>query len=151
MIRLLFLSYGHIAEPPMAAYIMTHLVREARLADRIIVASATLAKLPAPLCREAQALLEAHHIPMEEDTHFSLEWKSYDDYDFILLMNTAQSSALFNTLGGDVDEKFHLLSEYAACPMTLSNPYETHRFAQAFMQEQACCQGLLEKLENWIR
>ena len=151
MIRLLFLSYDNSPEPPMATYIMTHLVKEAQLTDRILTHSATLAKLPAPLCQEGQKVLAAHHVPMEEDHHFSLEWKSYDDYDFILLMNTSQNAVLFNTLGGDVDEKFHLLSEYAPSPFSLLSPYESHDFEQAFLQENTCCQGLLKKLESWIR
>ena len=151
MIRLLFLSYGTSPEPPMATYIMTHLVKEAQLTDRITVASASLTKLISPLCQEGDMVLAAHHIPMEEEHHFPLEWKSYDQYDFILLMDTSQQAELFNILGGDVDEKFHLLSDYATTPISFSNPYQSHNFEDVFEAENACCLGLLKKLESWIR
>ena len=42
---------------------------------------------------------------------FPIAWKTYDDYDFILLMNDKNNPDIFNTMGGDVDEKIHLLSE----------------------------------------
>lgn len=150
MIRLLFLSYGHCSEPPMASYLMQHLIQEAALTERLSVASACFPRLPSPLCEKGQAVLRTHHIPMEEDHHFSLEWKSYDQYDFILLLDKGQEGALFNTLGGDVDEKIHLLSDYAASPVTPVNPYETGDFESAFQVESAGCQGLLAQLKSWI-
>lgn len=51
MIKLLFLSHTGSGEPPMAEFIMKHLVKEAGLSEKIYVSSACLEKEGSPLCQ----------------------------------------------------------------------------------------------------
>lgn len=113
MIRLLFLSHTGSGEPPMAEFIMKQLVKEAGLADRIYVSSARLEKKGGPLCEEGQKVLLAHGVPCTSKEALPLEWGTYDQYNYIFLMDNPQDPRLFNTMGGDVDNKISLLSAQA--------------------------------------
>ena len=151
MIRLLFISHTGNNEPPMAQCIMDHLIRKAGLAEALSVSAACFAKEGASLSKAAQETLSAHGIPCTEKKAFPIAWKTYDEYDFILLMNDKNNPDIFNTMGGDVDEKIHLLSEYAGEEADIPNPHKDGTFEEAYEEEEKACEGLLKKLEAWIR
>lgn len=151
MIRLLFISHTGNNEPPMAQCIMDHLIRKAGLAEALSVSAACFAKEGASLSKAAQETLSAHGIPCTEKKAFPIAWKTYDEYDFILLMNDKNNPDIFNTMGGDVDEKIHLLSEYAREEADIPNPHKGGTFEDAYELEEKACEGLLKKLEAWIR
>ena len=151
MIRLLFISHTGNNEPPMAQCIMDHLIRKAGLEEALSVSAACFAKEGASLSKTAQETLSAHGIPYTEKKAFPIAWKTYDEYDFILLMNDKNNPDIFNTMGGDVDEKIHLLSEYAGKEADIPNPHKDGTFEEAYELEEKACKGLLKKLEAWIR
>lgn len=151
MIRLLFISHTGNNEPPMAQCIMDHLIQEAGLAEALSVSAACFAKEGASLSKAAQETLSAHGVPYTEKKAFPIAWKTYDEYDFILLMNDKNNPDIFNTMGGDVDEKIHLLSEYAGEEADIPNPHKGGTFEDAYEEEEKACKGLLKKLEAWIR
>ena len=151
MIRLLFISHTGNNEPPMAQCIMDHLIRKAGLTKSLSVSAACFAKEGASLSKAAQEILSAHGIPYTEKKAFPIAWKTYDEYDFILLMNDKNNPDIFNTMGGDVDEKIHLLSEYAGEEADIPNPHKDGTFEGAYELEEKACEGLLKKLEAWIR
>lgn len=80
-----------------------------------------------------------------------LEWKTYDNYNLILLVDNPDNPALFNTMGGDVDNKIHLLSEYAGFEGDIENPYEDGTFAGAIKASEAACKGLIDQLSSWMK
>ena len=151
MIRLLFISHTGNNEPPMAQCIMDHLIRKAGLTEALSVSAACFAKEGASLSKAAQETLSAHGIPYTEKKAFPIAWKTYDEYDFILLMNDKNNPDIFNTIGGDVDEKIHLLSEFAGEEGDIPNPHKDGTFEDAYEEEEKACEGLLKKLEAWIR
>ena len=151
MIRLLFISHTGNNEPPMAQCIMDHLIRKAGLTKSLSVSAACFAKEGASLSKAAQETLSAHGIPYTEKKAFPIAWKTYDEYDFILLMNDKNNPDIFNTMGGDVDEKIHLLSEFAGEEGDIPNPHKGATFEEAYEEEEKACEGLLKKLEAWIR
>ena len=151
MIRLLFISHTGNNEPPMAQCIMDHLIREAGLPEALSVSAACFAKEGASLSKAAQETLSTHGIPYTEKKAFPIAWKTYDEYDFILLMNDKNNPDIFNTMGGDVDEKIHLLSEYTGEEADIPNPHKGGTFEDAYEEEEKACKGLLKKLEAWIR
>lgn len=150
MIRLLFLSHTGSGEPPMAEFIMKQLVKEAGLADRIYVSSARLEKKGGPLCEEGQKVLLAHGVPCTSKEALPLEWGTYDQYNYIFLMDNPQDPRLFNTMGGDVDNKISLLSAQAGYEGGIANPYDGASFEDVFHASDTACRKLLEKLKSWI-
>ncbi|WP_302482796.1 hypothetical protein [uncultured Dialister sp.] len=150
MIKLLFLSHTGSGEPPMAEFIMKHLVKEAGLSEKIYVSSACLEKEGSPLCQEGKDVLAAHGIPATNKKALPLEWSTYDQFNYIFLMDNPQDPRLFNTMGGDVDNKISLLSAAAGYDGGIANPYKGASFEEAFQASGIACQKLLEKYKDWI-
>ncbi|WP_297019091.1 hypothetical protein [uncultured Dialister sp.] len=150
MIKLLFLAHTGSGEPPMAEFIMKQLIKEAGLEDRIYVSSARLEKKGGPLCEEGQKVLAAHGIPSTPKEALPLEWGTYDQYNYIFLMDNPQDPRLFNTMGGDVDNKISLLSAQAGYEGGIANPYGGATFEEAYHASDVACRKLLEKLKGWI-
>ena len=148
MIRLLFISHTGNNEPPMAQCIMDHLIQKAGLTDSLSVSAASFAKEGAPLSKPAQETLSAHGIPYTMKKTFPIAWKTYDDYDFILLMNDKNNPDIFNTMGGDVDEKIHLLSEYAGKEADIPNPHKGAAFEDAYEEEEKSLQRSFEEARS---
>lgn len=126
MIKLLFLSHTGSGEPPMAEFIMKHLVKEAGLSEKIYVSSACLEKEGSPLCQEGKDVLAAHGIPATNKKALPLEWSTYDQFNYIFLMDNPQDPRLFNTMGGDVDNKISSCPQQpvmtAALPIPIKGP-----------------------------
>ena len=150
MIKLLFLSHTGSGEPPMAEFIMKHLVKEAGLSEKIYVSSARLEKEGSPLCPEGQEVLAAHGIPVTNKKALPLEWGTYNQFNYIFLMDSPQDPRLFNTMGGDVDSKISLLSTYAGCDGGIANPYKGASFEDAYHASEVACRKLLEKYKDWV-
>ena len=151
MIKLLFLSHPKSSEPPMAYFIMKELVKQAHLEARITIDTARLTKKGTALNDAARAELAIHQIPVDDTIPFALAWKTYENYDFLLTMDNSEENELFNTVGGDIDEKIHTLSDYAKHPTAIPNPTTGAFWDDVYETSVAGCQGLLEKLEDWIR
>lgn len=150
MIKLLFISHTGSGEPPMAEFIMKHLVQKAGLSEKIYVSSARFEKEGAPLCQEGRDVLALHGIPFTNKKPLPVEWSTYDQFNYIFLMDNPQDPRLFNTMGGDVDSKISLLSTYAGYEGGIANPYGGASFEDAYHASEIACTKLLEKYKDWI-
>ena len=102
-------------QTPAALFIARQLIQDADLEDRIEAESARIEDCKGePLCEEGKNALEAAGFPVTPEVPIPLEWKTYDNYNLILLVDNPDNPALFNTMGGDVDNKIHLLSDHDA-------------------------------------
>lgn len=150
MIKLLFISHTGSGEPPMAEFIMKHMVKKAGLEEKIYVSSARLEKEGSPLCTDGLTVLAAHGIPFMNKKPMALEWRTYDQFDYIYLMDNPQDPRLFNTMGGDVDNKISLLSTYAGYEGGIANPYKGASFEDAYHASEIACRKLVEKFRDWV-
>lgn len=136
MFKLLFLTHTGTGQPPAALFIARQLIQDADLEDRIEAESARIEDCKGePLCEEGKNALEAAGFPVTPEVPIPLEWKTYDNYNLILL----------------VDNKIHLLSEYAGFEGDIENPYEEGTFAGAIKASEAACKGLIDQLSSWMK
>lgn len=151
MIKLLFISHTGTGEPPMAQFIMKDLVKKAGLEEKIYVSSARFEKVGGPLCEEGRQVLKAHGVPCSPREALPLEWKTYDQYNYIYFMDNLQDPRIFNTLGGDVDNKLSLLSSAYGSEEGISNPYGRGSFEKAFRDSEEACKILVQKFREWVK
>ena len=151
MIKLLFISHTGTGEPPMAQFIMKDLVKKAGLEEKIYVSSARFEKVGGPLCEEGRQVLKAHGVPCSPREALPLEWKTYDQYNYIYFMDNLQDPRIFNTLGGDVDDKLRLLSSAYGDDSGISNPYGRGSFEKAYDQSEKACRILVRKFRDWVK
>ncbi len=145
-IRVLFVCAGNICRSPMAEAVFRHLVAEAGLSHRFVIASVGtggwhVGEKPHP---GTQAVLQRHGIAVGDKRAQRLSRADLDTYDYILVMdqeNVDDIQHLYLPGPG----KVRRLLEFApsAGPLDVPDPYYNGGFDRVYDLVTVGCQGLL--------
>ena len=150
MKKILFVCHGNICRSPMAEFVMKHLVHEAGLADKIIVASKALHRdeLGSDTHRGTREVLRAHGIPFEKRRATLMTVDDYSAYDLIIGMDTENMNDLARLTGGDPNGKTHRLLSYIGEERDVADPWYTGNFDVTYRDIDAGCRALLRALKD---
>lgn len=150
MKRLLFVCLGNICRSPMAEFIMKKLVKEAGLESEFEIASAATSdyEIGNPVYPLAQEKLKEHGIRCAGKTARQMTRKDYDRYDLLIGMDQQNLADMRNICGGDREDKLRLLMDYTDRPGSVSDPWFTRNFEEAWVDVEEGCRGLLAYLQN---
>ena len=146
MIKILFLCHGNICRSPMAEFIMKDLVKKAGLESQFRIASAATSReeLGNPVYPPARRKLAEHGISCAGKTARQLTQEDYSQYDLLIGMDRTNLRNMSYILGGDPEEKLHLLLEFAGrSGEGIADPWYTGDFESTFRDVLAGCKGLL--------
>ena len=154
MKKILFVCHGNICRSPMAEFVMKHLVREAGLADKILVESKALHRdeIGSDTHRGTRKVLRAHNIPFSKRRATLMTAADYSAFDYILGMDTENMHDLDRLTGGDPDGKVHRLLSYIDEERDVADPWYTGNFDVTYRDVDAGCRALLQELtksEEW--
>lgn len=150
MLKLLFITHSGLTTPPLALSIMKKIIADAGLSDKFSLAAAHLGTGEGVLPAKAAEVLAEEGIPTDTEPCRRLEWSDYDKYDFLLLLDDREKWAFMKIIGGDPDEKVHLLSEYAGVHGNIVSPGEEGTYRDGYEPSFFACKGLFEKLRDWV-
>ena len=150
MKKILFVCHGNICRSPMAEFVMKHLVREAGLADKILVESKALHRdeIGSDTHRGTREVLRAHGIPFEKRRAALMTADDYDAYDCIVGMDTENMNDLDRLTGGDPDRKVRRLLSYSGEERDVADPWYTGNFDVTYRDIDAGCRALLRALKD---
>ena len=160
-ICVLFICHGNICRSPLAEFVLKDMVEKRGLKDHFEIASAATSteeiwngqgnKIYPP----AQAELKKHGIGKTAYTNYTnkrarqVTREDYNHYDYLLC---ADSNNIRNTIritGPDTEHKIHLLLDFAGREgQSISDPWYTRDFDEAYRDVEEGCRGFLEYLEN---
>ena len=146
MIKILFVCHGNICRSPMAEFIMRDLVTHAGLGGKFQIASAATSReeLGNPVYPPARRKLAEHGISCAGKTARQLTQEDYSQYDLLIGMDRTNLRNMSYILGGDPEEKLHLLLEFAGrSGEGIADPWYTGDFESTFRDVLAGCKGLL--------
>lgn len=149
MPKLLFVCHGNICRSPMAEFVMKNLVREAGLEGQFQIASAATSteEIGNPVYSPARRELARHGISCEGKRSVRLKREDYADYDLLLGMDRWNLQNMKRMLGGDPEEKIHLLMDYSQHPgREVADPWYTGDFETTYRDVLKGCEGLLSYL-----
>lgn len=149
MPKLLFVCHGNICRSPMAEFVMKNLVREAGLEGQFQIASAATSteEIGNPVYSPARRELARHGISCEGKRSVRLKREDYADYDLLLGMDRWNLQNMKRMLGGDPEEKIHLLMDYSQHPWReVADPWYTGDFETTYRDVLKGCEGLLSYL-----
>ena len=148
MIKILFVCHGNICRSPMAEFVMKHLVREAGLADKILVESKALHRdeIDSDTHRGTREVLRAHGIPFNKRRATLMTAADYSAFDIIIGMDTENTNDLDRLTGGDPDGKVRRLLSYIGEERDVADPWYTGNFDITYRGVDAGCRALLRKL-----
>ena len=155
MISVLFICWGNICRSPMAEFIMKDMVQKAGLSDRFEIASGATSDeeiwngVGNPVYPPAQAILKAHGISCAGKRARQITKADYDRYDLLLCMERINVRYTRQIMGGDPDQKIHLLLDYTDRQgQEVADPWYTRDFERTYQDVIKGCAGLLEHLRR---
>ena len=148
MKKILFVCHGNICRSPMAEFVMKHLVREAGLADKILVESKALHRdeIGSDTHRGTREILRAHGIPFSKRRATLMTAADYSAFDIIIGMDTENMNDLDRLTGDDPDRKVHRLLSYIGEERDVADPWYTGNFDVTYRDVDAGCRALLRTL-----
>ena len=148
MIKILFVCHGNICRSPMAEFVMKDLAEKANATSKFHIESAATSReeLGNPVYPPARKKLAEHGISCAGKRARQLTPADYEEYDFVIGMDSANIRNMNRICGGDPDGKIHLMLEYAGRPGDVADPWYTRDFEATWRDVEAGCKGLLQEL-----
>ena len=154
MIKILFVCYGNICRSPMAEFILKDMVQKRGIADQFYIASAATSTeeiwngIGNPVYPPAREELAKHGISCVGKRAVQVTKADYENYDYLICMDSNNLRNLSRIIGPDKDGKVSLLLDYAGRKgQSIADPWYTGNFALTYVDVVEGCEGLLNYLQ----
>lgn len=144
--RILFVCHGNICRSPMAEFVMKALVRAEGLEDRYYIESAAVSEeeIGNPIYPPAKRCLKQHGVESDPaKTARVVTPADYCRFDRLVCMDSGNVRRLRSIVGGDPDNKIHLLMAYTGTGRDVADPWYTGDFETAFQDILEGCEAIL--------
>ena len=150
MIKILFVCHGNICRSTMAESVMTHLVKKNKLEDLFYINSAATSReeIGNPPHYGTVAKLREMKIPVIPHRAMQMTAKDYEDYDYLIGMDTANIRNMTRIAGGDSQGKIYKLLTFAGSSRDVADPWYTGDFDATYEDVIAGCSALLEYIRK---
>ena len=147
--RILFICHGNICRSPMAEFIMKDLVQKAGLAERYEIASAATSteEIGNPVYPPARRELADHGISCKGKTARQISRRDYDDFDYLIAMETYNLRNIRRIIPEDPEGKISLLMAHAGSGEDIEDPWYTGNFSKVYRQIERGCAALLQEMK----
>lgn len=144
----MFVCHGNICRSPMAEFIMKDMIDKRGIADRFTVKSSAVSaeELGNPVYPPARAELSKHGIGCDGKYAVRLNAADYKKYDYIIGMDRSNLSGIMRIIGGDPEQKVHLLLDFTDTPHDVADPWYCGNFDVTYSDIHSGCEALLEHI-----
>ena len=148
MYNILFVCYGNICRSPMAEMIFKDLIytNSKRYLMNCESMATSMEELGNDIYPKAKKKLQEMGINVEKHIARQFKKNDYNNYDLIIVFEERNKRDIINIIGEDVDNKIHLILEYADNLRDIADPWYTDDFDIAFDEINEGCQGLFNYL-----
>lgn len=149
-IKILFVCHGNICRSTMAESVMTHLVKQNKLEDLFYINSAATSReeIGNPPHYGTVAKLYEMKIPLIPHRATQMTAKDYEDYDYLIGMDTANIRNMMRIAGGDRQGKIYKLLTFAGSSRDVADPWYTGDFDATYDDVIKGCSALLEYIRK---
>ena len=155
MIKILFICHGNICRSTMAEFVMKDIVVREGLEDCFCIASAATSTeeiwngIGNPVYPPAREELAKHGIGCAGKRAVQVTKADYENYDYLICMDSNNLRNLSRIIGPDKDGKVSLLLDYAGrTGQSIADPWYTGNFALTYADVVEGCEGLLNYLQS---
>ena len=148
MIKVLFICHGNICRSTMAQYVMQYLVDKRGLSDCFYIDSAATSReeIGNGVHHGTRAKLREVGIPCGDHRARQMTRGDYEEYDFLIGMDTWNIRNMNRIVGADPDHKIHKLLEYTNRGGDIADPWYTGDFTTTYSDIVRGCEGFLTVL-----
>lgn len=150
MTGILFVCHGNICRSTMSQFVFQDMVNKAGLADRFTIDSRATSteELGNPPHTGTVRKLREVGIPVLPHRAAQITWSDYQEFDYIIGMDSWNIKNLHRMLRGDPDGKVYKLLTFAGSERDIADPWYTGDFDATYDDVVEGCQGLLNYLKE---
>lgn len=133
----------------MAQYIFKHMLEERHIEDRFVVESAATSReeIGNGVHYGTRQKLRLEGVPCGDHRAVCVTRKDYDEYDYLIVMDSNNIRNLMRIIGDDTQGKVSMLLDYAGRNgESIADPWYTGDFDETFDDICMGCEGLLQHL-----
>ncbi len=149
MISILFVCHGNICRSTMAQSVMTYLVRQAGREHQFCIDSAATSseEIGNPPHHGTVSKLRQAGIPLIPHRAVRMTAGDYEEYDYLIGMDTANIRNMQRIAGGDPENKIYKLLSFAGSGRDIADPWYTGNFDETYDDIMEGCTALLLRLQ----
>jgi len=150
MTKVLFICHGNICRSTMAESVFTDMVNKLGLSDEFMINSAATSteEIGNGPHRGTVAKLRAVGIPVVPHRARQMTRADYDNYDYIIGMDSYNIRNMGRICGGDPYGKFYRMLEFTGSLRDVADPWYTGDFDQTYNDIVAGLKGFLDFLRD---
>ncbi len=152
MIKIMFVCHGNICRSPMAEFIFKDLINKKGIAERFYVSSCATSTeeiwngIGNPVYPPAKRELAKHNISCDGKRAVQLKKSDYENYDYLIAMDTNNVRNIVRIIGSDKEEKVYKLMSFTSRGGDVADPWYSGDFETCYKDIYEGCCALLEKL-----
>ena len=148
MIKVLFICHGNICRSTMAEFVFKDMVAKKGLSDLFEIASAATSReeIGNPVHPGTKRILDGLGISCKGKRAVQTTRSDYNNYDYIIGMDSWNMRNMSKIYGGDPDNKLYKLLQFAGKSDDVADPWYTGNFDVTYRDVKAGCEGLLKHI-----
>ena len=151
MIKILFICHGNICRSTMAQYVFQNLINRHGLIDQFYIDSAATSReeIGNPVHHGTRRKLKEVGIPCGDHRARQLEKREYDEFDYLIGMDSMNIRNMMRILGGDPKGKVSKLLDFTErTGQDIADPWYTGDFEATYRDVVEGCNGFLVYLRR---
>ena len=150
MIKVLFICHGNICRSTLAESLFIHMVKEKGIEDMFYINSAATSREEignGPHYGTVKKLREMG-VPVVPHRAVQMTKHDYEEYDYLIGMDTSNIRNMNRIAGGDPDGKLYKMLSFTGSGRDVADPWYTGDFDATYDDVLAGCEGFLEYLAS---
>ncbi len=146
MTKILFVCLGNICRSPMAEFVFKYLINEKGMTNKFIIDSAATSneEVRNSIHYGTRQKLQQEEIPFSEHKARQIIKQDYQNYDYIIGMETSNIRNIKRIVGEDYENKIYRLLDFSKNPRDIADPWYTGNFDITYNDILEGCKSLLK-------
>ena len=145
MIKVLFICHGNICRSTMAESVFTHMVQTRHIDQLFYINSAATSREEIGNSPHYGTVNKLRQVGIPVVPHRAVQMTAgdYEEYDYLIGMDTANIRNMNRIAGGDPEGKIYKLLSFAGNGRDVADPWYTGDFEATYEDVVAGCEGFL--------
>lgn len=142
----MFVCHGNICRSPMAEFILKDMIEQKGLTNQFHIASSATSteEIGNPVHHGTKNKLYKFGISVEGKKAIQLTKEDFENYDYILGMDSQNIRNIYRIIGMSESEKIHRLLDFSKNPRDIADPWYTGNFDVTYDDICEGCETLLD-------
>ncbi len=150
MIKIMFVCHGNICRSTMAEFVMKDIVKKNNSEKEFIICSSATSteEIGSDTHWGTKQILDEMCIPYTKRQAVQLTKSDYENFDFIIGMDSANIRNINRIIGEDIGNKVYKLLEFANIDRDVADPWYTRDFKTTYNDVLLGCTSLFKKIKT---